>query len=155
MKTPGACSLRSLAFDARVSTMITLTITRSDGATTYRCETDRAHHALAVWLESELRDDGWSHDSGSLIEELFDGIGAVRSGKQESAVAWADIARVTIDRTGCVIELMPRWGRCSLSVDELVDAVLQWFDVVNPQLASTLRGLQARWPADRSAPVSS
>jgi len=75
-------------------------------------------------------------------------IGAVRSGKQEAAVAWANLARVTIDRTGCVIELMPSSARCSLSVDELVDAVLRWFDVVNPQLAGTLRALQAGWPVE-------
>jgi len=146
MNLPAACSLRSLELDARVSTMIVLTITQSDSK--YRCATDQAYSALATWLEWELGDDGYAYDSGSLIEELFDEIGAVRSGKQESAVAWADLARVTIDRTGCVIEIMPRLGSCSLSVEELVDAVLKWFDVVNPQLAGALRGLQARWPAE-------
>ena len=143
MNVPGACSPRFLELDAQVAIMIALTITRVDGR--YRCATDDAHSELAMWLEWELGHSGYAYDSGSLIEELFGEIGAVRSGKQESAVAWANLARVTINRTGCVIELPVHQVECALSVDELVDAVLQWFDVVNPQLAGTLRGLQARW----------
>jgi len=126
--------------------MIALTITRTDSH--YSCATEHAYRELALWLEWELGTHGYTYDSGSLIEELFAEIGAVRSGKQEAAVAWANLARVTIDRTGCVIELMPSSARCSLSVDELVDAVLRWFDVVNPQLAGTLRALQAGWPVE-------
>src|SRR5262245_22086723 len=132
MNVPGACSPRSLERAGQENDRPT----RVDGR--YRCATDDAHGELAMWLEWELGHSGYAYDSGSLIEELFDEIGAVRSGKQESAVACADLARVTIDRTGCAIELMPSMVRCSLTVEELVDAVLEWFDVVNPQLASAL-----------------
>lgn len=119
--------------------MIPLTITRGDDR--YHCATEQ-HQALATWLELELEDDGWSYDEGSLVEELFEGIGAVRAGRQETAVAWADLARVTVERETCVVDLFAL-GRCSLSADDLVAAVLQWFDVVNPLLAGRLRVIQA------------
>jgi len=61
---------------------------------------------------------------------------------------WGDLLRVRIGKEGVVIQTMLTSGAgepCEVSLDELVDAVLCWFDVVNPELAANLRKIQSTW----------
>lgn len=122
--------------------MIPLKIKLSDR--TYVCSTDDKYSPLGSWLETDLGPSG----GGGVAEDLFEDIGHFRAGRRGDVEVWGDLARVRIGKDGVVIQLMipPRPGKpCKLSLEELVDAVLRWFDVVNPALAADLRKIQSTW----------
>jgi hypothetical protein len=119
-------------------------ISVSKGPTGYKCSTDAAHLAVATWLETDLRRSG----GGGMAEEFFEDIGAFLSGTKGHAQVWGDLFRVTIGTQGALVEMMPPSirRRCEVPLEDLVDAVLRWFDAVNPELAKGLREIQANWP---------
>ena len=122
--------------------MIPLNIKRSDLG--YVCSTDEQHGPLASWLETDLGPSG----GGGVAEELFEDIGAFLAGRKENVEVWGNLARVRIGHKDVVIQVMlpsSSLRPCKVSLDELVDAVLRWFDVVNPKLASDLRKIQSTW----------
>lgn len=122
--------------------MIKLNIQRSDRG--YVCSTDDQYSDLCLWLQYDLGPNG----GGGVAEELFEDIGAFRAGTKEQVEVWGDLLRVRIGKGGAVIQTMTAFGAgepCEVSLDELVDAVLRWFDVVNPELAADLRKIQSTW----------
>jgi hypothetical protein len=122
--------------------MIPLNIKRTELG--YVCFTDKQYAPLGYWLETDLGRSG----GGGVAEELFQDIGAFLAGRKENVEVWGDLARVRIGRKDVLIQVMlpSSPGRpCKVSLDELVDAVLRWFDVVNPRLASYLRKIQSTW----------
>jgi hypothetical protein len=122
--------------------MISLNIQRSDRG--YVCSTDDQYSDLGLWLQYDLGPSG----GGGVPEELFEDIGAFRAGRKEQVEVWGNLLRVRIGKEGVVIQTMLTSGAgepCELSLDELVDAVLRWFDVVNPELAANLRKIQSTW----------
>ena len=122
--------------------MIPLNIQRSDRG--YVCSTDDRYSDVGLWLQYNLGPSG----GGGVAEELFEDIGALRAGRKEQVEVWGDLLRVRIGKEGVVIQTMLTSGAgepCEVSLDELVDAVLCWFDVVNPELAANLRKIQSTW----------
>jgi hypothetical protein len=121
--------------------MIPLNIQRSDDR--YVCSTDDQYSDLGLWLQYDLGPNG-----GGIVEELFEDIGAFCAGRKEQVEAWGDLMRVRIGKGGVVMQTMTSAGAgepCEMSLDELVDAVLRWYDVVNPELAADLRRIQSTW----------
>ena len=122
--------------------MIPLNISRSDLG--YECSTDDRHSELALWLQYDLGPTG----GGGVPEELFEDIGAFLAGRREQVETWGNLLRVRIGKGGATIQTMTSAGAgepCEMSLDELVDAVLRWYDAVNPELAADLRKIQSTW----------
>ena len=119
--------------------MIPLKIQRTEFG--WRCVSDEHHHALAWWLEEV----GCGSD---VAVEMFTDFGALLAGSKEQVDVWINDQRATVELDRVRFQRMIPTGpfaTLEISFDELVDAVLRWFDVVNSEVASELRTIQATW----------
>ena len=100
----------------------------------YRCRADKPHTLTAMWLELDLGRDG-----GGAIEEFFDDLRELRAGRRDTAMTGGDAVHVVARRDRATL------GFFQLSEDQdtedLIDAVLRWFDVTHPELADQLRAI--------------
>jgi hypothetical protein len=127
--------------------MIPLRIQR-DGDLGYSCTTDAEHFVLGHWLESDVG----IHEEGNLAEDLFEEIGGLLRGDVPSLQIWGNSVRLTATVDKVLME-MPRPGvapQSTLTLSELVESTLRWFDVVNPPFAERLREIRRSWPVMRS-----
>jgi hypothetical protein len=108
----------------------------------FTCSSDDQHLDLALWLQHDMAATGGS----GMAEELFEDINAFKSGGTDRVESWGDLVRVTIDREGAVLLAMPSKLEqpCRISLEELVDSILYWFDCVNPELAARLRKIRSK-----------
>jgi|SRR6185503_2014280 len=100
----------------------------------YRCRASKPHSLTAMWLQDDLGRDG-----GGAMEEFFEELREFRDGRRDVVMTGGDAVHVVIDRSGA------RLGFFQLSeredTDDLIDAVLRWFDITHPELAQQLRVL--------------
>jgi len=105
----------------------------------WTCDTDEHHRAFASWVEMQ-------HEA--FATEMFTDIGALLAGRKDHVDAWTDAERARIERDHVRFHHMSSAGATFLlevSFDDFIDAVLRWFDVVDSELASKLRAIQAEW----------
>lgn len=100
----------------------------------YRCRADRPHTLVAMWLQDDLGRDG-----GGAIEEFFVELRELRAGERERATTGGDAVHVVVDRGGATLGFFQLSER--EDTDDLIDAVLRWFDIVDPENAQQLRVL--------------
>jgi hypothetical protein len=106
----------------------------------WQCDSDDDHRPLASFLEA-------LHDE--IATEMFADLGALLAGGKDHVEIRDDAQRATIEPDRVRFHHMSSAGATFLleiSFDDLIDAVLRWFDAVEPNLASDLRKLQATWP---------
>jgi hypothetical protein len=124
--------------------MISLEI-QKDSDVGYRCTTDAEHAVLCAWLEGDVGVD----EEENLAEDLFQEVGGLLRGEVPSVQIWGNSVRVTATVDSVLME-MPRPGQApqsKLTLGELVECTLAWFDVVNPPFAERLRAIEKSWPA--------
>ena len=100
----------------------------------HRCRADKGHSLTAMWLEYDL---GGSGDGA--IEEFFEELRELYDGRRKVAMTGGDAVAVVADRTSTTLSFFKLSER--ETTDELIDAILRWFDVANPELADQLRAL--------------
>lgn len=101
-----------------------------DGA--YQCRAAPGHSLLVMWLQGDLGRSG-----GGAMEELFEDLRQFREGRKDVVMTGGDAVSVVI--RGRTAELQFFQLKEREDVDDLIDAVLHWFDVTNPDLAGELR----------------
>ncbi|HET9933040.1 MAG TPA: hypothetical protein VFQ35_20195 [Polyangiaceae bacterium] len=107
---------------------------RRDGS--FQCVTEARYSTLALWLEYDLGLSG-----GGGMEEFFAELRELREGRRERATTGGDLVYVIVDGDGARLRRTHSKTDCAVSTDELVDAVLRWFRVTNPELADELCAL--------------
>ncbi|HEY0986983.1 MAG TPA: hypothetical protein VGD80_08025 [Kofleriaceae bacterium] len=110
----------------------------------YRCRAHKPHTLTAMWLQDDLGRDG-----GGAIEEFFAELRELRDGRRDVAMTGGDAVHIVVDRSGATLGFFQLSER--QDTDDLIDAVLRWFDVTHPELALQLRVLGGLDP-DRGRP---
>src|SRR5215510_6961198 len=87
-----------------------------------------------MWLQNDLGRDG-----GGAMEEFFEELRELCDGRRKVAMTGGDAVHLVADRTTATLEFFQLSER--ENTDELIDAVLRWFDIANPALADQLRAL--------------
>jgi hypothetical protein len=98
----------------------------------YRCYADKPHILTAMWLELDLGRDG-----GGAIEEFFDDLRELRAGRRDTAMTGGDAVHVVARRDRATLGFFQRSEE--QDTEDLIDAVLRWFDETHRELADQLR----------------
>jgi hypothetical protein len=98
----------------------------------YRCRAGKGHSLIAMWLENDLGRDG-----GGAMEEFFEELRELRDGRRDRAMTGGDAVHLVVDRSTTTLGFFKLSER--ENTDEMIDAVLRWFDVTHPELADQLR----------------
>lgn len=100
----------------------------------YRCRAGKPHSLIAMWLENDLGRDG-----GGAMEEFFEQLRELYDGRRTVVMTGGDAVHLVVDRTTTTLGFFQLSER--ENTDELIDAVLRWFDITHPELADQLRAL--------------
>ena len=100
----------------------------------YRCRDSKSHSLIAMWLENDLGSSG-----GGAMEEFFEELRELHDGRRKVAMTGGDAVALVADRTSTTLSFFKLSEQ--ETTDEVIDAVLRWFDVANPELADQLRAL--------------
>jgi hypothetical protein len=109
------------------------------GVNGFRCLPQTGYLSLSAWLEHGLGDNGGL----GAAERLFEQLRAFREGRRKVVTLSRDPEWVVrVDALGATVHYMPPVGApCTVTVDELVETVLRWYDAVRPPLAARLRAI--------------
>ncbi len=110
----------------------------------YSAETDSDHYLLGLWLEGDVREGGDDYD----IERLWLSIGAHLRGDGPKVSQTGDAFIIRVEGRIATVWPNPYLAipkPLVIPLDDFGDATERWFDVVAPDVATSLRRIRATW----------